>query len=161
MKKRSSLAICALIFLGLAFLPGSTLASGPRQEAPVPGTLPTGTFVMRVFYDRPEDIGRLVEFDVVEYNNVKEKYVLAAVDAEGYGRLQALGFQVQVDEKETASFTKVPVIRPDQVSGIPGYSCYRTVEETYASAQAIVAAHPTLATWATRGRRRPGWTGTT
>ena len=34
-----------------------------------------------------------------------------------------------------------------QASGIPGYPCYRTVEETFASAQAIVAAHPDLATW--------------
>lgn len=37
----------------------------------------------------------------------------------------------------------------DQTTGlsIPGYPCYPTVEETEAAAQAIVAAHPTLATW--------------
>jgi len=37
----------------------------------------------------------------------------------------------------------------DGVTGesIPGYPCYPTVEETEAAAQAIVAAHPTLATW--------------
>ena len=36
---------------------------------------------------------------------------------------------------------------PEQVSGIPGYPCYRTVEETYASAAQIVADHPNLAAW--------------
>ena len=30
---------------------------------------------------------------------------------------------------------------------IPGFPCYRTVEETYAAAEQIVADHPTLATW--------------
>ena len=35
----------------------------------------------------------------------------------------------------------------DPVVTIPGYSCYRTVEETYASAEAIVDTYPHLATW--------------
>ena len=33
---------------------------------------------------------------------------------------------------------------PDSIGGFP---CYETVEETFAAAQAIVTAHPTLATW--------------
>ena len=35
----------------------------------------------------------------------------------------------------------------DPVVTIPGYSCYRTVEETYANAEAIVDTYPHLATW--------------
>jgi len=31
--------------------------------------------------------------------------------------------------------------------GIPGYPCYRTVEETFAAAEAIVTAYPDLAAW--------------
>ena len=34
-----------------------------------------------------------------------------------------------------------------QTSGIPGFSCYRTVEETFATAEAIVADHPEIAAW--------------
>ncbi len=34
-----------------------------------------------------------------------------------------------------------------QGGGIPGFPCYRTVEETFAAAETIVAAHPDLATW--------------
>jgi len=33
------------------------------------------------------------------------------------------------------------------INSIPGFSCYETVEETFADAQALVAAHPTLASW--------------
>jgi PKD repeat protein len=35
----------------------------------------------------------------------------------------------------------------EQAEAIPGYACYRTVEETFATAQAIATNHPTLATW--------------
>ncbi len=152
MKQRSSLTLAILVFIVLTLLPGAAPTSRAQAPDPVnPYLLLSGPFVARVYYERVEDIARLAEFDVFEYNNVREKYVLVAVDAAGYRDLQALGFRVQVDEKETASFRKVPVIQPWQVNGIPGYPCYRTVEETYASAQAIVAAHPDLATWSDVG----------
>ncbi|MBX2868862.1 MAG: hypothetical protein KTR18_09315 [Acidiferrobacterales bacterium] len=35
--------------------------------------------------------------------------------------------------------------------GIPGFACYRTVEETYATAEDIVLNHPNLATWSDVG----------
>ena len=38
-------------------------------------------------------------------------------------------------------------------AGIPGYPCYRTVEETYASARAIAGMYPPLATWTAAGER--------
>ena len=73
------------------------------------------------------------------------------MDAQGYRRLQALGFRVQVDLQETANFTRPSLALSDQVDGIPGYACYRTVEETYATAAAIAAAHPGLAAWIDAG----------
>ena len=38
-------------------------------------------------------------------------------------------------------------VRAQSDMGIPDYPCYRTVEETYASAQAIADQYPHLATW--------------
>ncbi|NIV31745.1 MAG: peptidase M14, partial [Anaerolineae bacterium] len=35
----------------------------------------------------------------------------------------------------------------DQTSGIPGYPCYRTVEETHADLSTLAADHPDLASW--------------
>lgn len=37
---------------------------------------------------------------------------------------------------------------------IPGYACYETVEETFAAADALIAAQPTLASWVNAG---PSW----
>ena len=36
---------------------------------------------------------------------------------------------------------------PAAGQGIPGYPCYRTVEETFSSAQEIVTNYPELAVW--------------
>ena len=38
-----------------------------------------------------------------------------------------------------------------EAGGIPGFACYRTVEETYASAQALATDYPTLAEWSDVG----------
>ena len=38
-----------------------------------------------------------------------------------------------------------------QPQSIPGYSCYETVEETFAAGDALIAAQPTLAAWVTAG----------
>jgi carboxypeptidase T len=44
-----------------------------------------------------------------------------------------------------------------QTEAIPSYPCYRTVEETFATAESIVTNYPTLATWTDVGDcgRRP------
>lgn len=122
-------------------------AAGPSASA-----LPAGTFVVRVYYETAEDIGRLASFDVFEYNNLASKYVLAAVDRAGFRQLQSLGFRVEVDEEETASFALLSIPLGEQggavgIETIPGYTCYRTVEETYQTAQALATNYPSLATW--------------
>lgn len=38
-------------------------------------------------------------------------------------------------------------VEPAAIQSIPGYACYETVEETFAAAEAMVASHPTLASW--------------
>ena len=109
-----------------------------------------------MYYDSVEDIGRLASFDVFEYNNTEEKYVLAAVDDAGLRSLQDMGFRAVVDSQETANFAllSVPLTKQAEsvgIESIPGYTCYRTVEETYAAAAAIAANHPALATWSDVG----------
>jgi hypothetical protein len=123
-----------------------------------------GVFVVRVCYGAIEAIGLLSRYDLFEYNNTAEKYVLVAVDRAGLQSLRDLGFRAEVDAEETANFARLSVPLAEQtepgetgaIEIIPGYTCYRTVEETYAAAQALATAHPDLATWTdigTRGRR--------
>jgi len=71
----------------------------------------------------------------------------AAVDAEGFEVLRDFGFHYEIDEKRTEKYNRPFVRLTEQTEGIPGYPCYRTVEETLADGAALAAAHPDLAEW--------------
>lgn len=149
-----------LIFLLLASwiiaAAGAPLAGaqeGSEVPAPVPPAVerPEGNYVLRVYYDNPAQIRRLVELDLFEFNNTKERYVLVGANRDVHAALERLGFRVEIDAAATADINQPHELLPGQVNGIPGYTCYRTVEETFQTAQDIVAAHPTLATWSDVG----------
>jgi carboxypeptidase T len=82
-------------------------------------------------------------------------------DAERLARLRALGFWVELDEKGTALLRHAEQAQAEAaeraalgeapLAGIPGFPCYRTIDETFATAAQIAAAHPTLATWVDAG----------
>ena len=63
--------------------------------------------------------------------------------------LRAAGFTAAVDAElnRRVADAAVRAAGATQASGIPGFACYRTVEETYADLAALAAAHPDLATW--------------
>jgi len=120
---------------------------GAAPEVPDFASLPTGHAVLRVHYDAPEDIARLADYDLFEFNERAERYVLVAVDADEYQELLAEGWRVVLDDARTADINASHESLPGQVQGIPGFPCYRTVEETFATAAQIAQDHPTLATW--------------
>ncbi len=142
--RRIALTLVSLFILLSAVVMPAGATPGDQAQASQGSTNPV---VVRIYYDDPSQLAQLSDFDVFEYNNKTEKYVLAAVDPQDLGTLQALGFRVEIDAKETAKFNQKPEMLPDQIDGIPGYPCYRTVEETFASAQNIVTNHPQLATF--------------
>ncbi len=158
MKQRLAFSILGLILLTLAVTPCSIAVASPAS--PIPPAQDSGVLVVRVYYNTVEDSRRLTDFDLFEYNNQQERYFLVAVDAAGLKRLEKLGFRTVVDASETANFARLSVpldqqAEPVGIESIPGYTCYRTVEETYAAAQALVTAHPTLAAWTDVGN---SWT---
>lgn len=102
--------------------------------------------VFRVYYETSEQIDLLQEIDLFESNNIDERYVLAIVHDEGdLARLRSVGLRIELDRWQTEQVQ--PAQSFEGGAGIPGFPCYRTVEETYATAQQIVADHPTLAEW--------------
>lgn len=66
-------------------------------------------------------------------------------DALSRDRMSRLGIGWQVDEEASAAFRAFIAGGVDGLRSIPGYGCYRTVEETFASIDAMVTAHPALA----------------
>jgi hypothetical protein len=78
-------------------------------------------------------------------------YLVVAVDGDGFARLIAAGLEIEVDERLTRQLCEPSETLKGQTEGIPSYPCYRTVEETFADAAAIAAAHPDLAEWIDAG----------
>jgi len=103
--------------------------------------------VYRVYYENAEEIGLLMSFDLFEFNNLEEKYVLVAVNQRELMQIKKMGFTVEFDNEETENFELLLTSSQDQIQTIPGYSCYRTVEETYATAANLAASYPDLASW--------------
>jgi hypothetical protein len=80
----------------------------------------------------------------VDYN---DNFVVVDVTAAEYQQLLDMGFTLVIDEALTAELNQPRLPLPDQGGGIPGFPCYRTVEETFMTAEEITLLHPDLATW--------------
>ena len=115
----------------------------------------TSDYAVRVYFDDPQTRRKLmITFEPLEADADKD-YVVVEVDKQQQQRLENLGLRVEPD----ATFTDLiqnPVLvqRSSQAAaagGIPGFACYRTVEETFATAQSIASNYPTLATWSDVG----------
>jgi len=129
----------AIALVLLALPPALTFGAEPP-----PGD---GPWVVRAAFQDRSQLDRLAaEIEPWEVHH-DQRYVVLAVDRAGWRRLVELGFVPEVDPILTSDLQRPRVRLPGQGSGIPGFPCYRTVEETFATAQAIVAAHPTLASW--------------
>ncbi len=112
-----------------------------------------GPWVVRAYYSNPQLLYDLAawhepwEVTPPDHTESGEGYAVLDVTQAEYERLQNMGFRVEVDGELTAKLRQPNQRLPGQVAGIPGYPCYRTVEETFATAEAIVADYPNLATW--------------
>lgn len=168
-KPMSALAILALLALALqqiGWLPAlaqTPALTPPDEAAAAPAASPVSVFtagevtnstplnveiiVVRAYYDDERMVNALAAW--LEPWEVKRDkgYLVVGVSPEQYDLLELLGFRLEVDEEMTIAANQALTPLPGQVNGIPGYACYRTVEETYATAEAIVAEHPELATW--------------
>jgi hypothetical protein len=124
---------------GAAFANGSSIFPGPPEG--------DGPWVVRATYSDPQMVrelaSRLEPWEV----HPEGGYLIAEVDRELYLWMQSIGFGVEVDAALTSQIQQPAAWLPNQTNGIPGYPCYRTVEETYAGAQAIAASYPNLASW--------------
>ena len=91
-------------------------------------------------------------------------YVVVLASEADLAVLRRAGLRVVADEtfpyparpsavpRQTPRQTPQQTPKQDSAGTIPDFSCYRTVEETYASAQAIADAFPELATWTAVGQ---------
>ena len=120
-----------------------TVAAG-ADEPPQLG--PGEQAVVRVYYPDLHTGNRIVisfEAQLLETNRAQGYHVMR-VTREDIDRLSAAGLTVVLDETWVP---EVSATRKPGEEGIPGYPCYRTVEETFASAASLASNHPGLVQW--------------
>ena len=141
------LPLTAAIFSRSAALPTARSNELVLQTAPDAEEDPFDIEVVRVFFTDRDLVQRLNEWKALwEIDDEGMYFVVEVTPAEKQWLLD-LGLEVLVDAELTAIHNRPNTPLPGQISGIPGYPCYRTVEETYATAEQIVADYPQLATW--------------
>jgi len=129
----------------------TALSTGSLAQAqnPAPGMLldefPQEPVVVQLLYKNTENLNQLASYlDIWEVDH-NTRYLVAMLTPEQYISLKQAGYQITIDQAKTDLITQPRFPLPDQgIDTIPGYPCYRTVEETYASMGSIIDSHPGL-----------------
>lgn len=136
--------IRSLILSALIITLFAGLVAGADDD-PFSGDCPV--VVVRVYTLDPALISEITRWTEPWELRAKEGYFIVDVNEDGFRRLQTMGIDLEIDAEKTADLCAPRFRLPGQLTGIPGYPCYRTVEETYATAAQMASDHPTLAQW--------------
>lgn len=101
----------------------------------------SGPWVVRAYFTEKSQLQMLTRRTAPWEVRHDQKFAVVEVPNRfEYSRLIGSGFTVSVDPALTALLTQ-----PAGGRSVPGFACYRTVEETTTSMQGLVSANPTLA----------------
>jgi len=123
-------------------LPFDNPCQSPNPQSPI-----SNPQVIRIPFANDDALRPLTgNLDVWEVNRQTGEVV--ALIYPGQERwLALLGYGWTVDEEKTAEVNRPVARSAGQTSGIPGYACYRTVTETFASLSQLADAKPEIAQW--------------
>lgn len=104
-----------------------------------------------VFFADPADLNRLAnELDVWEVHH-QQGSLVAMLRPEQLRALLWAGYRVEIDEARTALLGQPIQSLSGQTTGIPGFPCYRTLEEMYAELAQLAIDHTDLVAWSDIG----------
>ncbi len=148
-KPRRTLTVGLLLLALAAAAAGAPSLAAP---APIPGD---GPWVLRAYGWTDEALRELgSRFDHFTVFPEKGMLLIQAEDRDELAVLRQEGLRLEVDEGRTATLRRIEQHRAlgaESLASIPGFECYRTVEETLATGAALAAQHPALATWIDAG----------
>ena len=133
-KKTLSLIVLVSMLLSLvssaAASPGVTTTPLQQIDQPVEQRL-----VTKVYYSSQEDLNNLAShYDILQVDKALGFAIILLSEAE-FTTLQISGYQMEIDQAKTKLLNQPRQALPGQgIDTIPGYPCYRTVEETYTDA---------------------------
>ena len=119
----------------------------------------TGDLIVRVYFDNEAIAHRIAAtFEPLEAH-YEQGYLLLTLDQDEFAQLRGqssrLGIRIEPDSERMAQEAYYAQLSEQglrrligaKTKAISGFSCYRTIEETYASAQALATNNPQLAQW--------------
>ncbi len=168
--------------LATSFLAATSLPSAAQTKTPAP-TAPEGTTSLHDLLEMEKqatdvwkayfpnlDIARKAAISF--HANLLESdyeggFLVMQLDTRDMERLRRFGFRFEpatefiVRRNDALTRFQIEAARRASAGGareeprsIPGFACYETVEETFAAADALIAARPTLGSWVNAG---PSW----
>jgi len=146
----SFIVLSGMVLTPFASAAAQHLAPPPERDSPPTTESPAGEseaplWVVRVYFGDAEQVSEIAaHFDIWDVNK-KAGYLVIDLTPAEYEILRQEGYHLEIDRALTDEINRPRTSLPGQVNGIPGYACYRTVEETFQSAADIAANHPDLA----------------
>jgi hypothetical protein len=134
-------------------LPALVQAAALPRILPAPATPPAipdavvAHITFRSFTELQQLTAQLDVWEVHHTNRAGQGEIVALLPHTLVPKLTAAGYSVEVDPLRTALLRWRPLLAAEQTAGIPGFPCYRTVEETYDALQLLEIDHPALAQW--------------
>jgi murein tripeptide amidase MpaA len=102
------------------------------------------SIVARIYFASRDDLNWLAgNLDIWEVNH-KDGFLVALLRPDQYADLIQRGHRIEIDEEKTGLHMGPAQSLPGQIDAIPGYPCYRTVEETFSSMKNLESAYPNL-----------------
>lgn len=107
----------------------------------------------RVYFTDPAIARKIViSLNAIESNYEKGYIIVQISSTVELNRLLETDVQIEeITDPLKDKFAEIEKAALIQTEAIPGYPCYRTVEETFAAAETLVANYPNLATWSDTG----------
>lgn len=135
---------CIVSLIGASLFLPCPATSQPLLPEKNPGDTITDIVAKVYFSDRDDLNGLAGILDVWEVNHT-EDFLLASLHPGQYAGLLHKGYRIEIHETKTALYNRPAQIFPEQKNGgIPGYPCYRTVDETYSLMHNLEYLYPNL-----------------
>jgi len=134
--------------LKLLFIVQMVIGIASAQEIAGPiERYPGGPWMVRVYFPDPDVVQKIAQWHQPRMVDFETGTLLLDVDSEGAERLISLGCYLELDEARTESIWQGMRGWEKVGSGIPGFPCYATVDETFALGASWQANFPDLADW--------------
>jgi len=157
-RRRAQAVYCLLFILATTLgTPDQVLAQATTPFLPFasqthpPTPAAEEAVVARVYFADQAELNRMAAtYDVWHVHHSSERqsrYFVALLSTTEMADLQTAGYRVEIDEQRTAQLYLYPVLASTPQAGIPGFPCYRTLDETYTDLETLATTYPTLASW--------------